>query len=144
MYNFQGCSEHSCGHAWPYDTLGSSSGIHSGVNNRGPESIFALVWAVSKLDFRRLGAFHYETRMNKKAESPRNEIFSLDFCALYISSRFFISKESFLLRCNLLNQKWNYIDEEAVNLIKYQNAYQAAAKLINTADEMLETVLAMI
>ena len=36
------------------------------------------------------------------------------------------------------------IDEEAVNLIKYQNAYQAAAKLINTADEMMETVLAMI
>jgi flagellar hook-associated protein 1 FlgK len=36
------------------------------------------------------------------------------------------------------------IDEETVNLIKYQNAYQAAAKLINTADEMMETVLAMI
>ncbi len=36
------------------------------------------------------------------------------------------------------------IDEETVNLIKYQKAYQAAAKLINTADEMMETVLAMI
>jgi flagellar hook-associated protein 1 FlgK len=36
------------------------------------------------------------------------------------------------------------IDEETVSLIKYQNAYQAAAKLINTADEMMETVLAMI
>ncbi len=36
------------------------------------------------------------------------------------------------------------IDEETVNLIKYQNAYQAAAKLISTADEMMETVLAMI
>ena len=36
------------------------------------------------------------------------------------------------------------IDEEAVNLIKYQNAYQAAAKLITTADEMMETVLSMI
>jgi flagellar hook-associated protein 1 FlgK len=36
------------------------------------------------------------------------------------------------------------IDEEAVNLIKYQNAYQAAAKLITTADEMMETVMAMI
>jgi flagellar hook-associated protein 1 FlgK len=36
------------------------------------------------------------------------------------------------------------IDEETVNLIKYQNAYQAAAKLINTADEMMETILAMI
>ena len=36
------------------------------------------------------------------------------------------------------------IDEETVNLIKYQNAYQAAAKLITTADEMMETILAMI
>ena len=36
------------------------------------------------------------------------------------------------------------IDEETVNLIKYQNAYQAAAKLINTADEMMETILTMI
>ena len=36
------------------------------------------------------------------------------------------------------------LDEETVNLIKYQNAYQAAAKLINTADEMMETVLNMI
>ncbi len=36
------------------------------------------------------------------------------------------------------------IDEETVNLIKFQNAYQAAAKLINTADEMMETVLNMI
>jgi flagellar hook-associated protein 1 FlgK len=36
------------------------------------------------------------------------------------------------------------IDEETVNLIKYQKAYQAAAKLINTADEMMETILAMI
>ena len=36
------------------------------------------------------------------------------------------------------------IDEETVNLIKFQNAYQAAAKLINTADEMMQTVLNMI
>ena len=33
------------------------------------------------------------------------------------------------------------IDEEMVNLVKFQNAYQAAAKLITTADEMLQTVL---
>jgi len=36
------------------------------------------------------------------------------------------------------------IDEEMVNLVKYQNAYQAAAKLISTADEMMQTVLNMI
>jgi len=36
------------------------------------------------------------------------------------------------------------IDEEMVNLVKYQNAYQAAAKLITTADEMMQSVLNMI
>ena len=33
------------------------------------------------------------------------------------------------------------IDEEMTNLIKYQHAYAAAAKLIATADEMLRTLL---
>ena len=36
------------------------------------------------------------------------------------------------------------IDEEMVNLVRYQNAYQAAAKLITTADEMMQTILNMI
>jgi flagellar hook-associated protein 1 FlgK len=36
------------------------------------------------------------------------------------------------------------IDEEMVNLVKFQNAYQAAAKLISTADEMLQTVMNMV
>jgi flagellar hook-associated protein 1 FlgK len=36
------------------------------------------------------------------------------------------------------------IDEEMVNLVKFQNAYEAAAKLVNIADEMLETILTII
>jgi flagellar hook-associated protein 1 FlgK len=36
------------------------------------------------------------------------------------------------------------LDEEMVNLIKYQNAFAAAAQLVNVADEMLETVINMI
>jgi flagellar hook-associated protein 1 FlgK len=35
------------------------------------------------------------------------------------------------------------IDEEMVNLVKFQNAYQAAAKLITAADEMMQTLLNM-
>lgn len=35
------------------------------------------------------------------------------------------------------------LDEEMINLVKFQHAYEAAAKLISTVDEMLETVLNM-
>lgn len=35
------------------------------------------------------------------------------------------------------------LDEEMVNLVKYQHAYNAAAKLITTADEMLDEILAL-
>jgi len=36
------------------------------------------------------------------------------------------------------------IDEEMVDLVKYQNAYQAAAKVITTADDLVQTVLNLI
>lgn len=36
------------------------------------------------------------------------------------------------------------LDEEAVNLIQFQRAYQAASKVISATDEMLQTLLAMI
>ncbi|SHN69429.1 flagellar hook-associated protein FlgK [Desulfovibrio litoralis] len=35
------------------------------------------------------------------------------------------------------------LDEEMANLIKYQSSYKAAAKLITTADQMLQTVLSL-
>jgi flagellar hook-associated protein 1 FlgK len=36
------------------------------------------------------------------------------------------------------------IDEETINLLKYEQAYQAASRIITTADEMYETLLSMI
>jgi flagellar hook-associated protein 1 FlgK len=36
------------------------------------------------------------------------------------------------------------LDEEMINLIKFQNAYAAAAKLVATADELMQTVLQMV
>ena len=35
------------------------------------------------------------------------------------------------------------LDEEMTNLIKFQHSYTAAAKLITTADQMLETILGL-
>jgi flagellar hook-associated protein 1 FlgK len=35
------------------------------------------------------------------------------------------------------------LDEEMVNLIKFQHAYEAAAKLISTVDELLTNLLDM-
>ncbi len=36
------------------------------------------------------------------------------------------------------------LDEEMVNLLKYQSAYQAAAKLISLADEMMDSLMNMV
>lgn len=36
------------------------------------------------------------------------------------------------------------LDEEMINLIRFQHAYEAAAKLITTVDELLETVMNMV
>ncbi len=35
------------------------------------------------------------------------------------------------------------MDEEMVNMVRYQRAYEAAAKIIQTSDEMLQTLLSM-
>jgi flagellar hook-associated protein 1 FlgK len=35
------------------------------------------------------------------------------------------------------------LDEEMVNMIKFEQAYQAAARLIRTADQMIETLLSL-
>ena len=35
------------------------------------------------------------------------------------------------------------LDEEMTNLVKFQKAYQASARLVTTIDEMLDTILNM-
>ncbi|NLG62593.1 MAG: hypothetical protein GX539_10130, partial [Candidatus Cloacimonetes bacterium] len=35
------------------------------------------------------------------------------------------------------------IDEELVNLIRFQNAYTAASRVISTVDEMMQSLLGM-
>ena len=54
--------------------------------------------------------------------------------------------ESFLKQLNSLRESHSGVslDEELTNLIKYQRAFEASARVINTASEMLDTVINMI
>ena len=36
------------------------------------------------------------------------------------------------------------MDEEMVNMVQFQSAYNAAAKLVSTVDEMLQALIAMV
>jgi flagellar hook-associated protein 1 FlgK len=56
--------------------------------------------------------------------------------------RFYQSQESAGLMVNSLQQQRDSVsavslDEEMINLIKYQQAYTAASKLLSVSDEML-------
>jgi flagellar hook-associated protein 1 FlgK len=49
---------------------------------------------------------------------------------------------------NQLNDQWGAvsgvsIDEESTNLITYQRAFEAAARVISTVDELTQTVIGM-
>ena len=36
------------------------------------------------------------------------------------------------------------IDEETANMVRYQHAYEASAKILNTADQMFHTVIGLL
>ena len=64
-----------------------------------------------------------------------------------VQSRAIISSREFAeLMVNNVTEQRNSVsavslDEEMVNLIKFQQAFSAASKLLTTADEMLNTLL---
>src|SRR5690606_20786206 len=55
----------------------------------------------------------------------------------------FANQEAMLLATDSRRQSVTGVslDEEMANLIKYQHAYSAAARLVTTADEMLDTII---
>jgi flagellar hook-associated protein 1 FlgK len=36
------------------------------------------------------------------------------------------------------------LDEEAINLMRFQRAYQGAARLVSVVDELMETMMGMV
>ncbi|MCK4689706.1 MAG: flagellar hook-associated protein FlgK, partial [Candidatus Marinimicrobia bacterium] len=60
----------------------------------------------------------------------------------------FLSRSAEMIVQNLQNQRDSVsgvsLDEEITNLIKHEQAYQAAARMVSTVDEMMRTVLNML
>jgi len=60
----------------------------------------------------------------------------------------FLSRSAEMIVQNLQNQRDSVsgvsLDEEITNLIKHEQAYQAAARMVSTVDEMMQTVLNML
>lgn len=60
----------------------------------------------------------------------------------------FLSRSAEMMVQNLQNQRDSVsgvsLDEEITNLIKHEQAYQAAARMVSTVDEMMRTVLNML
>ena len=60
----------------------------------------------------------------------------------------FLKKSQEMVVQNLKNQRDSVsgvsLDEEMVNLIEHEQAYQAAARMVSTVDEMMQTVLNML
>jgi len=57
-----------------------------------------------------------------------------------------LQNDSFMKQLHTLRESQSGVslDEEMTNLIKFQKAYSASARMITTASEMLDTILAMV
>ncbi len=87
--------------------------------------------------------------MSSLTEATLDEYYQTMIAALGLeSSAIQGSREFAKLMVEQLTEQRNAVsavslDEEMVNLIKYQQAYSAASKLLTTADEMLDTLLSI-
>ncbi|MDE0847607.1 MAG: hypothetical protein OSA44_02200, partial [Nitrospinaceae bacterium] len=64
----------------------------------------------------------------------------------FSSQSTFLQQEAILLQLNIRRESISgvSIDEELINMIKFQQAYNAAARLIGVVDELLDTVISQV
>ena len=89
------------------------------------------------------------TATSSLADTTLDEYLSSMLGAMGVEARTIASSREFAeLMVNNMTEQRNAVsavslDEEMVNLIRYQQAFSAASKLLTTADEMLSTLLAI-
>jgi flagellar hook-associated protein 1 len=127
--------------------IGPSGEIASGDNSNAFEMAALQDRSLSLVrhQYARGGDFPTEVSSNGSLE---NYLFSLVASVGIKSESIIRSREYNEVVVNKLTETRNNlsavsIDEEMTNLIKFQHAYSAAAKLISTADEMMQTILAL-
>ncbi len=126
--------------------LSNSSKISAGLNSStdGANALelvelqFKLVFDSITLDSAGSGTFTFDEFYSSIVSTVGIESFS--------SQSTFFQQEAILLQLNIRRESILSvsIDEELINMIKFQQAYNAAARLIGVVDELLDTVISQV
>ena len=126
--------------------LSNSNKIAAGLNSSTDgANALELVGLQSKLVFDSItldsagsGTFTFDEFYSSIVSTVGIESFS--------SQSTFLQQEAILLQLNIRRESISgvSIDEELINMIKFQQAYNAAARLIGVVDELLDTVISQV
>ena len=126
--------------------LSNSNKIAAGLNSSTDgANALELVKLQSKLVFDSItldsagsGTFTFDEFYSSIVSTVGIESFS--------SQSTFLQQEAILLQLNIRRESISgvSIDEELINMIKFQQAYNAAARLIGVVDELLDTVISQV
>ena len=126
--------------------LSNSDKISAGLNSSTDgANALELVKLQSKLVFDSItldsagsGTFTFDEFYSSIVSTVGIESFS--------SQSTFLQQEAILLQLNIRRESISgvSIDEELINMIKFQQAYNAAARLIGVVDELLDTVMSQV
>ena len=119
-----------------------SAGLNSSTDGANALELVALqsklVFDSITLDSSGSGTFTFDEFYSSIVSTVGIESFS--------SQSTFFQQEAILLQLNIRRESISgvSIDEELINMIKFQQAYNAAARLIGVVDELLDTVISQV